>query len=168
VRTARRVWPLGLGIALWPLYVSFVWLLSRGNDWGFFDSVQYFLTLVPATVADVAAPAAAGVLAFVRSVPSDALIAGVRGALFWIVAVLAIPSVSVTMAYGPSSLALVGGIIGLGMVGPMALLTLVLILDVTTRVFYQPGWWILGVLLVLAAYLAYVIVGIRVVRKRFA
>jgi hypothetical protein len=165
----RRLWPLSLGIALVPLYVGFVWLLSRGNDWGFFDTVESFLTLVPATVAEVVAWPVAAIVALVGSVPIDAVLEGTRGVAFWIVAVLALPLLSLMMAYDASGLLVaVGAVVGLAMVAPLALLCLVLIIDLVSSLFVAPGWWSVAALLVIAAYVGYVVVASRLLRRRFA
>jgi hypothetical protein len=148
----RRVWPLSLGLGVWPLYVFFVWLLTGGNDWGFWDSVEYFLTLVPATLADVVAQVAGE---------------GTRAIVFWIWAVLLFPMVAVMMAYGPLLLAVVGAIVALSMVGPLALASLVLIIDAIAKAFSAQGWGSVFELLVIAAYLAYVIIVHRTLSSRF-
>jgi hypothetical protein len=148
----RRVWPLSLGLGALPLYVFFVWLLSRGNDWGFWDTVGYFLTLVPATLADV-----------VAQVGGE----GLRATVFWIAAVLLFPLLTVMMAYGPLLLAAVGAIVALSLVGPLALASLALIIEAITMAFHAPGWGPVVALLVIAAYLAYVIVVHRTFRSRF-
>jgi hypothetical protein len=150
--TPRRVWPLSLGLGAWPLYVFFVWLLSRGNDWGFWDTVGGFLTLVPATLADVVAQVAGE---------------GTRAMVFWIWAVLLFPLLTVMMAYGPLLLAAVGAIVALSMVGPLALASLALIVEVITFAFYAPSWGSVIALLVIAAYLASVIIVHRTFRRRF-
>jgi hypothetical protein len=148
----RRVWPLSLGLGTLPLYLFFVWLLSRGNDWGFYDSVEYFLTIVPVTLADLVARAGGD---------------GTRAIVFWIAAVVAIPLVAVMMAYGPLLLVAVGALVGLSIVGPLALASLALIVEVVTLVFYAPGWPSVIVPLVISAYLAYAIIVHRMFRSRF-
>jgi hypothetical protein len=149
----RRVWPLSLGLGALPLYVFFVWLLTRGNDWGFWDSVQYFLTLVPATLADV-----------VAQVGGE----GLRAIVFWTVTVLTLPLLGLAMAYGPLLLVVAGTLVALAMIGPLALASLVLIIDVIATAFHAPGWGSVIVLLVIAAYLAYVLIVHRTLRSRFA
>jgi hypothetical protein len=148
----RRVWPLGLGLGVAPVYVFFVWLLSRVDDWGFYDTVEGFLTLVPATLADV-----------VAQVGGD----GSRPIVFWIATVLVFPSLAVMMAFGPLLVVAIGAIVGLSMVGPLALVSLALIVEVITMVFYDPGWRSVLGLLVVTTYLAYVIIVHRMVRSRF-
>jgi hypothetical protein len=165
----RRLWPLNLGIALAPLYVGFAWLLSRGNDWGFFDSVEYFLTLVPATVAEVVAWPVAAIVALLGAVPTDAVLEGTRGAVFWIVAVLALPLLALMMAYdGSGLLVAVGAVVGLVMVAPLALLCLALLIELVSSLVVAPGWWSVVVLLVIAAYAAYVVVAHRLLKRHFA
>jgi hypothetical protein len=164
----RRLWPLSLGIAVVPLYVGFTWLLSRGNDWGFFDTVEYFMTLVPATIAEIVARAVAALVALVGAVPTDAVLAGTRGVVFWIVAVLALPLLAGMMAYGSGGLVAVGALVGLAMVGPLALVSLAVIIEAITMVVFAPGLVSVLVLLVVAAYVGYVVVADRLLRRRFA
>jgi hypothetical protein len=88
--------------------------------------------------------------------------------VFWIATVLVFPSLAVMMAFGPLLVVAIGAIVGLSMVGPLARGSLALIVEVVAMVLYDPGWRSVLVLLVVVAYLAYVIIVHRMVRSRFA
>jgi hypothetical protein len=113
----RRVWPLSVGLVLFPLYVYFVWRSRNWNDWGWWDTIGYFLTFVPSKISEAA---------------------GGSDLIFWTVSIVAVPALAAMMAYGPPVLVAVGVVIAAPMAGPLMLMTLVMAIVLVASIFEFP------------------------------